>query len=497
MNKSKRLMTLCVWAGVVSVTAPLFAPPGGAFSAYACDPNRILSVRIAPDPLHISPRVLGTGQVTVTITCDTNSGDFTAGSTLTGGGTVNFKYRLVDNDTPFSDVTLGTATHTQPFKALGTFKKRIAPTNIFTLCCLNTVQDAACAVDSGENPADLAVEIDNGASTQRTNYFNGRVFVADGDPKNVVGNNAEARCVDETGSVPSTSGQAFASAGEALSATQPVANAEKLRGPHQVASSVASDPGNLQRTIGTLPTIVDVQFSTPSPTTGRRGFSIRGDSPFVAVGGLLEDDGSVIATGTGMVAGIPNVAVRFQGWFLPGGLTGDYTMGVNDTLPGQPITYRIEGRNVAWAGFWDIVGAGLQNAAQGIARLNFKTDLGGIDLSQTTMPMAGDFFQSESGVRFEERQWTVDALSATADRLTQLANSVAMSSLSNAAALKTRLQESASAFAAAAALKQKINERIRRVGDSDLVTMMNEWVRAVARAGVTLQSVGSLLMELD
>jgi hypothetical protein len=157
----------------------------------------------------------------------------------------------------------------------------------------------------------------------------------------------------------------------------------------------------------------------------------------------------------------------------------------------------VEGQDIDWAGFWRIVGMGFQQAAQGIARLNFRTDLGGIDFSTTTMPLAGEFFKAESGVLFEERQFTVEALSAIADRLTQLATSVSTSSLSNAAALEAQLRESASAFAAAAALKQQINERIQRVGDLDLINLMNEWIGALARAGETLQSVGRLLAQIN
>ena len=54
------------------------------------------------------------------------------------------------------------------------------------------------------------------------------------------------------------------------------------------------------------------------------------------------DDGTFTADGEGTVAGFPGVAVRLEGTLTPGGLTGDYTMGVNGGLPtGAPIIYSV------------------------------------------------------------------------------------------------------------------------------------------------------------
>lgn len=73
--------------------------------------------------------------------------------------------------------------------------------------------------------------------------------------------------------------------------------------------------------------------------------SIRGPDPWVEVNGTLADDGSFTATGTGTVAGFPNIAVTFEGTLTSDGLAGDYTMGAEGGLPtGQPITYRVEGQ---------------------------------------------------------------------------------------------------------------------------------------------------------
>jgi hypothetical protein len=71
----------------------------------------------------------------------------------------------------------------------------------------------------------------------------------------------------------------------------------------------------------------------------------------VTVTGTLATDGTIVATGTGTVAGFPNVPVKFTGKLNPdGSITGDYQMG-QDTpptgLPNGSITYTITGPQVA------------------------------------------------------------------------------------------------------------------------------------------------------
>ncbi len=61
--------------------------------------------------------------------------------------------------------------------------------------------------------------------------------------------------------------------------------------------------------------------------------------------GELKEDGSFKASGTGVVAGRPNIRVEFDGKLSSTGLTGNYTMGVGGGLPnGQSITYTVQGQ---------------------------------------------------------------------------------------------------------------------------------------------------------
>lgn len=76
--------------------------------------------------------------------------------------------------------------------------------------------------------------------------------------------------------------------------------------------------------------------------------TISGPAPWVTVSGPLQDDGSFVATGTGTVAGFPNVPVTFTGTLSADGTTvsGILQMGQDAAptgLPNGAIRYSIEG----------------------------------------------------------------------------------------------------------------------------------------------------------
>ncbi len=103
-------------------------------------------------------------------------------------------------------------------------------------------------------------------------------------------------------------------------------------------SGTQPEPGAITATI-TLPDPRNV--SDPAPTAGEITFT--GPSPWVSVTGPLATDGSFTATGTGEVAGRPNIAVKYEGNLTAAGkLTGTYTMGVNGGLDGVPIEYQVD-----------------------------------------------------------------------------------------------------------------------------------------------------------
>ena len=66
---------------------------------------------------------------------------------------------------------------------------------------------------------------------------------------------------------------------------------------------------------------------------------VSGPSPWITVIGPLKHDGSFSLTGTGNVAGFSNVAASFVGSVdSTGNVTGQYSIGINGTIPGSQAT---------------------------------------------------------------------------------------------------------------------------------------------------------------
>jgi hypothetical protein len=105
---------------------------------------------------------------------------------------------------------------------------------------------------------------------------------------------------------------------------------------YRVRVTVFDDKAQQARTIG-MP-----EFLELSVVDGTANFD--GPAPFVSVTGQLGSDGSFQSVGQGTVAGIENVAVRFEGRLINGRLSGQYTLGTDGKLSqGQAITYELIG----------------------------------------------------------------------------------------------------------------------------------------------------------
>jgi hypothetical protein len=105
---------------------------------------------------------------------------------------------------------------------------------------------------------------------------------------------------------------------------------------------VTVDPAGHEQFIGmpgTEDLIVEIEGTT---------ITITGPAPWVIVTGNLNPDGSFKVTGSGIVAGYPNINVEFDGTITTkDGLVGDYMMGVGGGLPtNRSITYHLQGQRV-------------------------------------------------------------------------------------------------------------------------------------------------------
>lgn len=72
--------------------------------------------------------------------------------------------------------------------------------------------------------------------------------------------------------------------------------------------------------------------------------SCTGTAPFVDVTGTLGSDCSFSLSGSGTVAGYPNVSIKMTGSGATGKLVGDYVMGAGGELPqGKAMTVSFSG----------------------------------------------------------------------------------------------------------------------------------------------------------
>jgi hypothetical protein len=100
-------------------------------------------------------------------------------------------------------------------------------------------------------------------------------------------------------------------------------------------------------TSNTAKLTVELQQVLGGAARAARQIKIEAPFPFVTVTGTLADDGAIVATGSGTVAGRPNVPVRFTGQLLPDkSISASYQMGQSTAptgLPNGPIVYGLTG----------------------------------------------------------------------------------------------------------------------------------------------------------
>lgn len=108
-------------------------------------------------------------------------------------------------------------------------------------------------------------------------------------------------------------------------------------GTYRTLFTVGSDLGGHEGSVGMPTYAIDLVVTFASIT-------IEGPEPFVGVSGDVAPDGSFVATGSGTVAGLSDIAVVLEGTVSADALTGEYLMGAQGGLPGgEPIIYEVTG----------------------------------------------------------------------------------------------------------------------------------------------------------
>lgn len=95
----------------------------------------------------------------------------------------------------------------------------------------------------------------------------------------------------------------------------------------EISTAVVSDPGGHAPFIGDFPPLLEVSIAG-------NAVSMFGDPPWVTVEGTIQANGGFTCSGSGTVAGFPDVQVDFVGQAAPGALSGTLTVGADGALPG-------------------------------------------------------------------------------------------------------------------------------------------------------------------
>jgi len=106
-----------------------------------------------------------------------------------------------------------------------------------------------------------------------------------------------------------------------------------IQSEYQVAVNDVEDAGEHREFIGE-------PFANPITISVNSPLQVIGTVPFVEVTGEVDGDCSFTATGSGVVAGYPDVSVTMSGAYTAGTVTFTYTMGAGGELPGgEAITF--------------------------------------------------------------------------------------------------------------------------------------------------------------
>ena len=254
--------------------------------------------------------------------------------------------------------------------------------------------------------------------------------------------------------------------------------------------------------------------------------TISGPPPWVEVTGNLMTDGSFDLRGEGLVAGRPNIGVRFEGRMTPGGFHGRYTIGANGGLPTRPGVYEFRGRFPAWETLWTTIGQTSGDLANDFAQAQFFTPIGGLDWTGFSFDVVEGLAAIEAGGLLREAferpaeeaetaERTIEAggllrkaserradQAETAERpiedglgqlsadVAALAGQAATSSLASRAAVEASLRQAAAQFATARGLMAEVNRQSSIAPTPAVRDAVVDWLNGLGAASASLETAG-------
>ncbi len=215
--------------------------------------------------------------------------------------------------------------------------------------------------------------------------------------------------------------------------------------------------------------------------------TITGDGSFVDVTGTVSESGEINATGTGTVAGFPNIAVRMTGTLRGGDLNAQYAMGTNGGLPGGfPIVFDMQGESEDYKNFWNEAGDAILELANELALHNPPANPGGVDLEDAMVRLAGNLTVAQAGLRHAPQDGIAQAaFSGIATRLTEVADEVAVSTIAGRDTAAANLRRAASASEEAA---QRIAGFIESPPDAQLNAGIAGWLETLDRMAASVRA---------
>ena len=233
--------------------------------------------------------------------------------------------------------------------------------------------------------------------------------------------------------------------------------------------------------------------------------TISGPPPWVEVTGNLMTDGSFDLRGEGLVAGRPDIGVRFEGRMTPGGFQGLYTIGANGGLPTRPAVYEFRGRFPAWETLWTTIGQTSGELANDFGRTQFFTPIGGLDWTGFGFDVVEGLAAIEAGgllreafERLAEEAETAegterpieDGLGQLSAEAAALADQAATSSLASRAAVEASLRQAGEQFATARGLMAEVNRQSSIAPTSGVRDAVVDWLNGLGAAAASLETAG-------
>ncbi len=537
----------------------MFATP-----AAGCDPDHIESITIT-NPINIAQG--GTATARVTVTCIVTGSDLQSGGYLFDTRLVDADSVSDTTLGTHTYRAPGPKTEVERARAVYSFTVTLScPNETVKAGSVDTGEGAPNATPCTD-PANLWIEIDEGSDSESANYGNGHTTTRWPGDTVSTGSSADACCVPlQTSALTSTvldevSHAFLLRASDEMVLCDDTLAAVGEENPEQLVSRRCGPrqrgPGRGRRselererfdleaamamllddeaTVAELRAVVReirgytdlgdrtlwqefilftvaVEVAPLAPLLGEEGVEqtaeaatihFTGPTPFVAVDGPINPDGTFLATGRGDFLFLQDIAVQFEGRVVGGRLRGTYTIGPENTLPmNMQLDFDVSVSFDGWDGFWGRLSETLIEAGQEFSKLSLPAPIGGVDVSEFTQNIGGHLILAGHGLSatLDDDETPVlpaapgvDGLEAARMELERWADAAAASAAPNASELAAHLRTMAGLFGEASSIRAEINTQRMARPTENLVVSIDDLLFTLDKASDSIAQLSALL----